>query len=116
MNKIAGGYNERQITLMLPLVQQINTISDDYDALSDEQIKEKSLAMKEIISRLPLPKKIKDKDGNRRLESTESPLDEYLPEAFALVKQACKRLVGTSYLVKGVDQVWNLVPYAGQII
>ena len=116
MNKIAGGYNERQITLMLPLVQQINTISDDYDALSDEQIKEKSLAMKEIISRLPLPKKIKDKDGNRRLESTESPLDEYLPEAFALVKQACKRLVGTSYLVKGVEQVWNMVPYDVQII
>lgn len=116
MNKIVGWYNERQIKLMLPLVQQINTISDDYDALSDEQIKEKSLALKEIISRLPLPKKIKDKDGNRKLESTDSPLDEYLPEAFALVKQACKRLVGTSYLVKGVEQVWNMVPYDVQII
>jgi preprotein translocase subunit SecA len=100
MDKVAGGYNERQIKLLLPIVQKINTLSEEYDALSDEQIKEKSLQLKEIISKLPLPKKIKDKEGNRKLESTISPLDEYLPEAFALVKQACKRLVGTTYLVK----------------
>jgi preprotein translocase subunit SecA len=62
MNQIAGGYNERQIKLMLPLVQQINNLCDEYDSLSDEQIKEKSLQLKEIISIISLPKKIKDKD------------------------------------------------------
>ena len=116
MDKVAGGYNERQIKLLLPIVQKINTLSEEYDTLSDEQIKEKSLELKEIISKLPLPKKIKDKEGNRKLESTISPLDDYLPEAFALVKQACKRLVGTTYLVKWVEQVWNMVPYDVQLV
>jgi preprotein translocase subunit SecA len=116
MNKVAGGYNERQTKLILPLVQQINNISDEYDNLSDEQIKEKSLTLKEIISKISLPKKVKDKDWNLKLESDISPLDQYMPEAFALVKQACKRLVGTTYLVKGVEQVWNMIPYDVQII
>ena len=44
--------------------------------------------------------KIKNKDGDLILPSDNSPLDPYLSEAFALVKQACKRLVGTSYTVK----------------
>lgn len=68
------------------------------------------------MSALDLPKKIKDKEGNRKLESEDSPLDAYLPEAFALVKQACKRLVGTTYLVKGVEQVRNMIPYDVQIV
>ena len=116
MNKIAGGYNERQIKFMLPIVEKINNISNEYDNLSDDQIKEKSLNLKNIVSQIPLEKKIKDKDWNLKLENTDSPLDEYLPEAFALVKQACKRLVGTSYIVKGSEQVWNMVPYDVQII
>ena len=116
MDKVAGGYNERQIKLLLPIVQKINTLSDEYESLSDEQIKEKSLQLRDIISIIPLPKKIKDKEGNRKLESTISPLDEYLPEAFALVKQACKRLIGTRYLVKWVEQVWNMIPYDVQLV
>jgi preprotein translocase subunit SecA len=116
MNKMAGSYNERQIKLFLPIVQHINNLSDEYDSLSDEQIKEKSLQLKKTISKLPLPKKIKDKEGNLQLENEISPLDEYIPEAFALVKQACKRLVGTKYLVKWVEQLWNMVPYDVQLI
>jgi len=72
--------------------------------------------LREVISKIELPQKIKDKEGNLKLESTDSPLDQYLPEAFALVKQAAKRLVGTSYSVKGSDQVWNMIPYDVQIV
>lgn len=100
INSIAGSYNERQIKTLLPLTAQINALCDEYDSLTEEEIKAKSAALRDKISLLELPKKIKDKNGNRVLESTDSPLDAYLPEAFALVKQACKRLVGTTYLVK----------------
>ena len=116
INNIAGSYNERQIKTLLPLTAQINALCDEYDVLSEAEIKAKSAALRDKISSLELPKKIKDKNGNRVLESQDSPLDIYLPEAFALVKQACKRLVGTTYLVKWTEQVWNMVPYDVQII
>ncbi len=116
INAVAGSYNERQIKNILPLVQQINNLSDTMDAWTDDEIKARSLALKDIISHIKLPKKIKDKEGNLKLESTDSPLDEYLPETFALVKQAAKRLVGTSYTVKGNETIWNMVPYDVQII
>ncbi len=116
INSIAGSYNERQIKILLPLVSQINALYNEFDILSDDEIKLRSTKLKEIISKIPLQKKIKDKDGNLILNSISSPIDEYLPEAFALVKQACKRLIGTTYLVKGVEQIRNMVPYDVQII
>ncbi|MBR6907289.1 hypothetical protein IKN40_01990 [bacterium] len=39
-----------------------------------------------------------------------------LPEAFAVVKQACKRLVGSTVKVKGQELTWNMVPYDVQLI
>jgi len=39
-----------------------------------------------------------------------------LEEAFAVHKQACKRLVGLKYEVKGQEQVWNMIPYDVQLL
>lgn len=116
INSIAWSYNERQIKTLIPLVEEINNLSESMEGLSDDEIKSRSVELKNIVSKIELPKKIKDKEGNLKLENTDSPLDEYLPEAFALVKQAAKRLVGTSYIVKWAEQVWNMVPYDVQIV
>ena len=116
INSVAWNYNERQIKSLLPLVQKINTLSDSMDVWTDDEIKARSWELKSIVSQINLPKKIKDKEGNWKLESNHSPLDEYLPEAFALVKQAAKRLAGTSYTIKGNEVIWNMVPYDVQII
>ena len=97
---LSGNYNEKQIRNIQPLVQEINELSDSMDALSDDEVKSRSFKLKETISKIDLPAKIKNKDGDLILPSDNSPLDPYLSEAFALVKQACKRLVGTSYTVK----------------
>ena len=43
-------------------------------------------------------------------------LDEILPEAFATVREACRRLVGTTVMVTGQPTVWNMVPYDVQLI
>lgn len=116
INNIAWSYNERQIKTLLPITAKINALCEEYDSLTEEEIKAKSNELKQTISQLELPNKTKDKNGNRILEAKESPLDKYLPEAFALVKQACKRLVGTTYTVKWTEQVWNMIPYDVQII
>ncbi|MEP6591281.1 MAG: preprotein translocase subunit SecA [Gemmatimonadota bacterium] len=43
-------------------------------------------------------------------------LDALLPEAFATVREACRRLVGTTVQVTGQPIVWNMVPYDVQLI
>ena len=43
-------------------------------------------------------------------------LDEILPEAFATVREACRRLVGTTVNVAGRDIEWNMVPYDVQLM
>ncbi len=97
LNKIAGDYNQRQINKILPLVKKINEIDKSWDSLSDEQIKAKTEEFKQ------------------RLQKWES-LDDILPEAFAAVKQAAKRLVGTEIEVKGQKMKWDMVPYDVQLI
>ncbi len=43
-------------------------------------------------------------------------LDELLPEAFATVREACRRLLGTTVQVTGRELVWDMVPYDVQLI
>ena len=43
-------------------------------------------------------------------------LDELLPEAFATMREACRRLVGTTVSVTGRDLEWNMVPYDVQLM
>ena len=43
-------------------------------------------------------------------------LDELLPEAFATVREACRRLLGTTVQVTGHDLAWDMVPYDVQLI
>ena len=97
MNFIGWDYNQKQIDAILPIVKQINYHYAEYDSLSDDEIKAKTEEFKS------------------RIEKGES-LDDILPEAFAVVKQACKRLVWTTVKVKGQDLNWNMIPYDVQMI
>lgn len=97
MNLIWWDYNQKQIDAILPLVRDINHLYADFDSLSDAEIQAKTEEFKQ------------------RIENW-STLDDLLPEAFAVVKQACKRLVGTKVKVKGQELTWNMIPYDVQLI
>ncbi|MCD5383276.1 preprotein translocase subunit SecA [candidate division WOR-3 bacterium] len=43
-------------------------------------------------------------------------LDQILPEAYAVVKQACKRLVGRKWSVAGREYTWNMIPFDVQLM
>ncbi len=43
-------------------------------------------------------------------------LDEILPEAFATMREACRRLLGTTVNVTGREMEWNMVPYDVQLM
>jgi len=94
---ITGDYNKKQIDALLPIVKQINVFFDQYETLSDDEIKAKTPEFK------------------TRLAQGET-LDDLLPEAFAVVKQACKRMLGQELEVKGEKTIWNMVPYDVQLL
>ena len=97
INFIAGDYNQKQLNKYLPLIKEINDYSIQFDALSDDQIKAKTQEFKDRLSKWET-------------------LDDILPEAFAAVKQACKRMVGSEVEVKGEMLTWNMVPYDMQLL
>lgn len=97
LNKIAWDYNQRQINKILPLIKKINEFDTLWDWLYDDEIKAKTLEFK------------------NRLSAWES-LDDILPEAFAAIKQAAKRLKGKEFDVKWQTAVWDMVPYDVQLI
>lgn len=97
LNKIAGNYNEQQLQKLQPIIQQINNIYTELDSLSDDAIKAKTQEFKDRLTQW-------------------ASLDDILPEAFAVVKQACRRMVWQSFDVKWEMVEWNMVPYDVQLL
>lgn len=97
LGKLAGNYNEKQLQKLRPTVKKINSIYDDLTALSDSQIQAKTQEFKD------------------RITKGES-IEDLLPEAFAVVKQACTRLMGKTFDVKGEQVEWNMIPYDVQLL
>jgi preprotein translocase subunit SecA len=97
LSKIFGTKHERASKGLWPIVAQINEIELEYQSLTDDELKAKT---EEFRARL--------KDGET--------VDDLLPEAFATVKNACRRLIGTKYEVRGQQMVWDMIPYDQQLI
>ncbi len=97
LNKFLGDTNERQIKKYRDLVEKINKLEPEFGRFSDEQIKEKSEEFKKRIKGSGAPKII----------------DEILPEAFALVREAAKRTLGQRHY--DVQLIGGMVLHDSQI-
>ncbi len=97
LGKISGDINDKYLKKLEPIVEQINKKYEDFDSLSDEEIQNKTEEFKE------------------RYQNGES-LDEMLPEAFAVVKQACKRLCGQTFEIRWGEYTWDMIPYDVQLV
>lgn len=53
---------------------------------------------------------------NDWLDAIEDVLDELLPEAFAVIKETCRRLLGQTWEAGGAEITWNMVPYDVQLL
>ena len=92
-----GTKNQRDIKRLMPLVRKINALEEQYQQLSDEELKQKTAEFK------------------ARLAQGET-LDDILPEAYATVKNACRRLLNTTCMVCGHELTWNMLPFDVQLI
>ncbi len=104
INKVFGSKNEREIKKMQPVVARINELEESYQKQSDDYLRNKTVEWKKELA------EIEDLDQLKRR------LDEILPEAFAVVKNACRRLCGTEVMVRDHPLPWEMVPYDCQLI
>ena len=109
---IFGSKHDRDVRRSAPLVDEINRIAEGYRELSDEALRGKTA---EFRSRLAAAlEQVDDPAERKRLER--EALDELLPEAFAAVKETCRRLCGRTWEVVGLPLAWEMVPYDVQLI
>ncbi|MDR0268700.1 preprotein translocase subunit SecA [Paenibacillus sp.] len=94
VKKIFGDTNDRDVKRLMKTVDQINKIEPDFEKLSDEQLKAKTVEFRE------------------RLEKGET-LDDLLPEAFATVREASKRVLGKRHY--DVQLVGGMTLHEGRI-
>ncbi len=97
ITKLFGTKHDRDVKKIAPLVDEINEAFEKLGSLSDEELRAKT-------------------DEFKKRLADEETLDEILPEAYAVVKETCKRLTGTSWDVAGIETEWNMVPYDVQLI
>ena len=107
--KVFGTSNERAVKKLLPVVEQINAFEPSVAALSDEALRAKTVEFRERIA--AKTNGIEDADALRAAE--QAALDELLPEAFAVVREAGKRAVGMRHF--DVQLIGGMVLHSGKI-
>ena len=139
IKKIFGDKHEKDLKVLWPIVDEINSHYETIKNLTDGELRNKTNEFKEKVqvhteetrkniselkSRLQSDEEFDRNAAYDELDQLEEKLndeyeeilDELLPEAYAVVKSTCQRLVGTSWTVAGNKLNWDMVPYDVQLI
>ena len=97
LTRVFGTKHDRDLRVLWPQVSAINAEYEKLSGLSDEALRAKT------------------DEFRARLAAGET-LDDLLSEAFAVVKEACRRHVGQSWALVGHEVRWEMVPFDVQLI
>src|SRR6266581_3444655 len=106
LKKVLGSKNQRAVKRMLPIVGRINEFDQQFNSLSDDDLRAKTAEWKKELATIGDPEELA-----RRL-------DEILPEAFAVVKNAARRLNERKHAFTVCDQpmTWAMVHFDVQLV
>jgi preprotein translocase subunit SecA len=107
--KVFGTSNERAVKRLLPVLTQISSFEPALQALTDEQ-----LAAKTVEFRARIKQALGDLTDPEEIAAVEkAALDDILPEAFAVVREAGRRVVGMRHF--DVQMIGGMVLHSGKI-
>ena len=140
VTKLFGTRFERELKRIQPIVDAIHEHEKRLGGLAEAELQTQTAKFREIIAqrtggtagevgrlkqakhdcpdadeRQALDRKLNEAEA-RLTRETEAALHDILPEAFATVREACRRLVGTEVVVTGHSLKWDMVPYDVQLI
>ncbi|MDA1104925.1 MAG: preprotein translocase subunit SecA [Gemmatimonadetes bacterium] len=140
LKALIGSRHKREAKKLQPLVDEINQVCEGLAELSDEQLRAKTdefrkyiadrtADLKGRIEALKAEKRHSEEPLERErlsieiggleaelLKEIEASLEDILPEAFAVVKDACRRLMGQEVIVTGQKLTWDMIPYDVQLV
>ena len=109
LTKIFGTSNERVIKRMMPMVEQTGSLEPAMQALSDDELRAKTLEFRaRIAARLD-----GIDDAEERVAEEKVVLNEILPEAFAVVREAGRRVLQMRHF--DVQLIGGMVLHQGKI-
>src|SRR5262245_49641665 len=140
ISKVFGTRHQREVKRVAPLVAEIHGHEARLQSLDDaaiqaqtarfrsilaektgslkqelESVREAKHACADPVEREALEQRFATLENGYK-KALEETLDEILPEAFATVREACRRLLGTKLMVTGHEMTWDMVPYDVQLI
>jgi len=141
LTKIFGTKHDKDIKRLMPIVDEINEIYGQLHDLTDDELRAKTADLKARIKAHCAETEKALEDEQKKLdnldltfdevqaikdeiealekqlhEETEEILNEILPEAFAIVKETCRRHVGKEWQAAGATIQWNMIPYDVQLM
>ncbi len=143
LRKLFGTKHDRDVHKIMPFIEEINAYCNQFRFLTDDELFHKSDEFKDQIDaataeirmriqeiRFELNNEEVDEEASNREElrnelddlidaekkATEAVLLEILPEAFAVVKETCRRLIGSRWEVSEHQIIWDMVPFDVQLI
>lgn len=140
LNKIFGTASERQIKKLLPVLEHINELCEQFRSLSDDELRymtqkfrrriaeatldfhkqlvqiDAEIASSDDANEIESLRTERDKIEDELFDAEQTVLNEIMPEAFAAVREVCRRLVGTELDIMGHKLVWDMIPYDVQVL
>ncbi|HWC77024.1 MAG TPA: preprotein translocase subunit SecA, partial [Blastocatellia bacterium] len=115
--KIFGSANERLLKRLWPIVHEINALEPEMQGLSDDELRSRTAEFRERISRCMAEAEIlgatPDEQKKALRAATDNCLDEILVEAFAVVREASRRVTEMRHF--DVQLIGGMVLHRGMI-
>ena len=121
--KFFGTKSDREMKKLLPTLDKINQLYETFSSKTDEDLVTRTQELKEFVINQRLEKAQSlhaDMDRQEReaeiLKAEQGALDFIMVEAFAIVKETCRRICGSSWRISGQETLWEMVPYDVQLM
>jgi len=123
LKKFFGTKSDREIKKLKPLVDEINQIFSTLESKSDEDLIARVIELRDGVIQKRQTKEDelsesmdKKERADAILAAEQNQLDAIMTEAFAIVKETCRRMVGHSWRMLGNEVSWDMIPYDVQLI
>ena len=123
LSKIFGTKSDREIKKLSPIINQINQFYESLSSKTDEELVEKTKELKIFVikSREDAENSVsvnmdKTERNKKILKAEQGALGLIMVEAFAMVKETCRRMCGSSWKVSGQEILWEMIPYDVQLL